>query len=29
MGCEVLDGEVNDEEWDRNDNENVADSGSL
>ena len=25
-GCEVLDGEVNDEEWDKNDNQNVADS---
>ena len=25
-GCEVLDGEVTDEEWDENDNENVADS---
>ena len=24
--CEVLDREVNDEEWDKNDNKNVADS---
>ena len=25
-GCKVLDGEGNDEEWDKNDNKNVADS---
>ena len=25
-GCEVLDGEVTDEEWDKNHNKNVADS---
>ena len=25
-GCEVLDGVVNHEEWDKNDNNNVADS---
>ena len=25
-GCEVLDGEMYDEEWNQNDNKNVADS---
>ena len=28
-GCEVFDGKMNDEEWDRNDNENVADSNDT
>ena len=28
-GCKVLDGEGNDEEWDKNDNKNMADSDDI
>ena len=28
-GCEALDGEMNDEEWDKNGNKNIADSDDI